>query len=187
MNDDRSQREPPGVTRYLPLVLVTVACLFNLVAYHAEFTVAAPRVNDDVFHLALIERMDQAWDEGGNPLDTWVGYWGQGFPVLRYYQHLPHLAVVLAHRILGGAVPLGTLYDGLRLLLLTLLPLAFYVGSRRLGASALTAACVALCTPLLGADLSERHFLGFQPATFLWSGGGLFPQLAAMAGKTAAQ
>ena len=180
MNPGRPRREPSGLARLLPLVLVAAACLFNLVAYQAELTVTAPRVNDDVLHLGLIERMDQAWDEGGNPLDTWVGYWGQGFPVLRYYQHLPHLAVVVVHRVLGGAVPLATLYDGLRLLLLTLLPLAFYVGSRRLGASALTAAFIALCTPLLGADPSQRHFLGFQPATFLWSGGGLYTQLAAM-------
>jgi len=180
MNSGRPRREPFTVARLLPLILVAAACLFNLATYRAELTVAAPRVNDDVFHLALIERMDQAWDEGGNPLDTWVGYWGQGFPVLRYYQHLPHLSVVVAHRILCGAVPLDALFDGLRLLLLALLPLSLYIGSRRLGASALAAGFVALCAPLLGADPAQRHFLGFQPATFLWSGGGLFSQLAAM-------
>jgi MFS family permease len=180
MNPGRLPREPFTVARFLPVFLVAAACLFNLAAYRAELLVDAPRINDDVFHLGLIERMVQARDEGGNPLDTWIGYWGQGFPVLRYYQHLPHLAVVLLHRALGGAVTLGTLFDLTRLLLLTLVPLGFYVGSRRLGASALTAACIALCTPLLGADTGQRHFLGFQPATFLWSGGGLYTQLAAM-------
>jgi len=181
MNPGRPPRESAALTRYLPFVLVVAACLFNLVAYQTELRDAAPRINDDVFHLGLIERMNAAWDAGGDPLDTWVGYWGQGFAVLRYYQHLPHLAVVLVHRLLGGAVPLATLYDGARLLLLVLLPLSFYAGSRRLGATPMTAACIALCTPLLGADFSQRHFLGFQPATFLWSGGGLYTQLAAIA------
>lgn len=180
MNPGRPRRELPDLARLLPAALVAAACLFNLAAYRAELTVTAPRINDDVFHLALMERMDHAWDEGGNPLDTWVGYWGQGFPVLRYYQHLPHLAVVALHRASGESVGLATLYDLTRLLLLALVPLGFYIGSRRLGAAPLTAAFVALCTPLLGADLAQRHFLGFQPATFLWSGGGLFPQLAAM-------
>lgn len=180
MNPGRLPREPASVARFLPVLLVTVACLFNLAAYRVESVPGAPRINDDVFHLGLIERMDEAWVAGDDPLDTWIGYWGQGFPVLRYYQHLPHLAVVALHRALGGAVAPGTLYDLTRLLLLTLVPLAFYVGSRRLGASALAAACVALCTPLLGADPGQRHLLGFQPATFLWSGGGLYTQLAAM-------
>jgi hypothetical protein len=180
MTPGRLLREPASAARLLPIVLVTIACLFNLAAYRVESVPGAPRINDDVFHLGLIERMDEAWEAGGDPLDTWIGYWGQGFPVLRYYQHLPHLAVVTLHRALGGAVALDTLYDLTRLLLLTLVPLAFYVGSRRLGASALTAACVALCTPLLGADPGQRHLLGFQPATFLWSGGGLYTQLAAM-------
>ena len=45
-------------------------------------------------------------DAGGNPRDPWIPYWGQGFPLLRYYQHLPHLAVVLVYRVLRGAVPL---------------------------------------------------------------------------------
>jgi len=60
------------------------------------------------------------------------------------------------------------------------LPLHVLHRSRRLGASPMTAACIALCTPLLGADPTQSHFLGFQPVSFLWSGGGLFTQLAAM-------
>jgi hypothetical protein len=180
MNPGRLPHEPAVVARFLPILLVTAACLFNLAAYRAESVPGAPRINDDVFHLGLIHRMDEAWSAGGDPLDTWIGYWGQGFPVLRYYQHLPHLAVVALHRALGGTIALETLYDLTRLLLLALVPLGFYVGSRRLGASALTAACIALCAPLLGADAAQRHFLGFQPANFLWYGGGLYTQLAAM-------
>ena len=180
MNSGQPSSETARLARAVPIGLVAVACLFNAVAYWSELQVAAPDVNDDVFHFGLIQRMNAAWDAGGNPLDTWIGYWGQGFPVLRYYQHLPHLAVVLAYRLLGGHVPLHTVFDGMTLLLLALMPLTFFVGSRRLGASTLTAACIALCTPLLGADPSQHHYLGFQPRSFLWSGGGLFTQLAAI-------
>ena len=180
MNPGQPSSETAKVARAVPILLVAAACLFNLVAYQSELTVAAPDGNDDVFHFGLIQRMNAAWDAGGNPLDTWIGYWGQGFPVLRYYQHLPHLAVVLAYRLLGGHVPLHTVFDGMTLLLLALMPLTFFLGSRRLGASTLTAACIALCTPLLGADPSQHHYLGFQPRSFLWSGGGLFTQLAAI-------
>jgi len=180
MNPAQLPPETARFARVLPFILVGAACLFNAIAYHAELRGAAPEINDDVFHLGLIQRMNAAWDAGGNPLDAWVGYWGQGFPVLRYYQHLPHLVVVLAYRLLGASVPLHVVYDAARLLVLTLLPLTFYLGSRRLGADRLTAAFIAVCTPLLGADPTQHHFLGFQPRSFLWSGGGLFAQLAAM-------
>lgn len=172
--------ENARLARALPVLLVAAACLFNALAYLAEVGVPAPHANDDVFHFGLIERMNAAWGAGGDPLDTWIGYWGQGFPVLRYYQHLPHFVVVLTYRVLGESVPLAAVYDACRWLLLAIMPLSFYVGSRRLGAAPLTAACVALCTPLLGADPGERHFLGFQAVSFLWSGGGLYTQLMAV-------
>jgi hypothetical protein len=180
MNPGQPSPETARLARAVPILFVAVACLFNAIAYFTELRDAAPDVNDDVFHFGLIQQMNAAWDAGGHVLDTWIGYWGQGFPVLRYYQHLPHFVVVLAYRLLGESVPLHAVYDGAMLLLLALLPLAFYLGSRRLGATPLTAACIALCTPLLAADASQAHFLGFQPRSFLWSGGGLFTQLAAM-------
>jgi hypothetical protein len=180
MSPGQPSPETARLARAVPVLLVAAACLFNAVAYLSEVLVAAPDINDDVFHFGLIQRMNAAWEAGGHPLDTWIGYWGQGFPVLRYYQHLPHFVVVLAYRLLGGNVPLHTVFEGITLVLLALLPLTFYVGSRRLGASPMTAACIALCTPLLGADPTQSHFLGFQPTSFLWSGGGLFTQLAAM-------
>ena len=179
MTPRQPSAETARLARALPILLVVAACTFNALAYLTELRDAAPDINDDVFHLALIRQMNAAWDAGGHPLDTWIADWGQGYPVLRYYQHLPHFIVVLAHRALGGSVPLHTIFDGVTWLLLALIPLTFYLGSRRLGAAPITAACIALCAPLLGADPAQHHFLGFQPRSFLWSGGGLFTQLAA--------
>ncbi|MBN1947124.1 MAG: YfhO family protein [Bradymonadales bacterium] len=164
----------------LPACLVGAACLFNLGAYLAELIYNAPDVNDHVFHLGLMQRMNQAFGSGADPLDTWIGYWGQGFPVLRYYQHLPHLTVVLVFRLLRGTAPLPAVFEAVRVLLLALMPLTFYLGARLLGFGRLTSALVALCVPFLGADPSQRHFFGFQARSFTWSGGGLYPQLMAM-------
>jgi hypothetical protein len=180
MNPGQTSHDSTQLARAVPLLLVVAACVFNAIAYMTELRDAAPDVNDDIFHFGLIQRMNAAWEAGGNPLDTWIGYWGQGFPVLRYYQHLPHFVVVLAYRLLGGNVPLHAVFDGASLALLVLLPLSFYCGTRSLGATPMSAACIALCASLLGADPSQRHFLGFQPQSFVWSGGGLFTQLAAM-------
>ena len=176
-----SSAQATRIERSLPALLVVAACLFNALAYLSELQDAAPDINDDVFHFGLVSRMNAAWDAGGHPLDTWIADWGQGFPVLRYYQHLPHFAVVLAYRALGGTIPLHAVFDGVTWLLLALMPLTFYAGSRRLGATPITAGCVALCVPLLAVDAAQRHFLGFQAQSFLWSGGGLFTQLAAIA------
>jgi hypothetical protein len=162
----------------LPLLLVLAACLFTGVVHRSELTVRAPEVNDAVFHLGLIQRMDDTWRAGGNPLDPWVPYWGQGFPVLRYYQHLPHLAVVLVHRLLPLSLP--DAYHSLLWLCLTLLPLSFYWGARKLGFAPEVAALAALCAPLVGADPSQKMLFGFQPNTFIWMGPGLFTQLFAM-------
>lgn len=180
MTPRQSPAQATRVDRTLPALLVVAACLFNAFAYLTELRDAAPDVNDDVFHFGLITRMNAAWDAGGNPLDTWIADWGQGFPVLRYYQHMPHFLVVLAYRALGGTIPLHAVFDGMTWLLLMLMPLTFYAGSRRLGAAPMTAACVALCVPLLAVDATQRHFLGFQAQSFLWSGGGMFTQLAAI-------
>jgi hypothetical protein len=180
MTPRQPSAETARLARAVPILLVVAACLFNAFGHLTELRDAAPDVNDDVLHLGLIVQMNAAWDAGHYPLDTWVANWGQGFPVLRYYQHLPHFVVVLAYRALGSRVPLPTVFDGATWLLLALMPLTFYVGSRRLGAAPMTAACIALCTPLLGADPSQHHYLGFQARSFLWSGGGLFTQLAAI-------
>src|SRR5207244_11540956 len=101
---------PSVITRWLPFALVLLAMAFNLVAYHGELTDRAPDSNDHVLHFSMIARANQVWDAGGNPRDPWIPYWGQGFTLLRYYQHLPHLAVVLVYRLARGAMPLHDLF-----------------------------------------------------------------------------
>ena len=189
----RAQPQPPSTSKPLaaalperwvsivPAALVVLACLFNLAAFHTELNGAAYSLNDHVLHQALAARMDAAWQAHANPLDPWIPYWGQGFPVLRYYQNLPHLLVVSAYRLLGRTVPLADVFRTFHLLCLVLMPASFYLGARRLGLERPTAALTALCVPLLAVDPTHRHFLGLQPASFIWNGGGLFSQEVAVA------
>jgi hypothetical protein len=161
----------------LPLIL---ALLFNFFAFLPELTVRAPDLNDHVLHYALISRINDVWQAGGNPRDPWIPYWGQGFPLLRYYQHLPHLTVAFVYRLLRGWVPLYDLFKGFHFALLVLIPLAFYLGARLIGFEPLAASFAALCTAVLAADRGQRYFMGFQALSFTWSGYGLYPQLWGM-------
>ena len=162
---------------WLPLGL---ALAFNCFAFLPEVTLTAPDLNDHVLHYALISRINDVWQDGGNPRDPWIPYWGEGFPLLRYYQHLPHLLVAFVFRLLRGLVPLYDLFKGLHFVLLVLAPVAFYLGSRWLGFEPLAASFAALCSVLLSASPDQRYFMGFQSLTFAWNGYGLFPQLAGM-------
>ncbi len=180
-------REPLVVDRAVhpagnavPWLLLAAATVFNLVAYSGEITVTAPDLNDHVLHFGLIARANDAWQAGGNPRDAWIPYWGLGFPLLRYYQHGSHLAVVSVFRLLRGSVPLYDVFKAFHVALLVFAPASVFLGARLLGFTRLTAGFAAVCMSSLAADPDERYFLGFQAATYTWFGFGLFPQLTGM-------
>jgi hypothetical protein len=60
MNPGQPPPETARFARVLPFIVVAAACLFNAIAYQAELRGAAPEINDDVFHLGLIQRMNAA-------------------------------------------------------------------------------------------------------------------------------
>src|SRR4051794_19578832 len=69
------------------LLLWSAACLWP------ELAISRVDLNDNVSHYALVERIVQTIERGGNPLDTWSSEWTFGFPMLRVYQPLAHLLV----------------------------------------------------------------------------------------------
>jgi hypothetical protein len=155
---------------------VLASCLFSAVAFRSEWSAHGPDVNDHVFHFAMIQRVAEVWEAGGNPRDPWIPYWGGGFPVLRYYQHLPHVGVVWIHRLLGQGIALRDVFEAVHFAAIVLLPFAYYVGARWLGMARHSAALLALCVPLLAVDGGQRYFFGLQPHSFLRLGSGLFSQ-----------
>jgi len=154
------------------LILVGAVAL-NLVALWPEVAVETPTLNDDTLHLALVARAVEALDRGEDPTDPWVSTFVQGYPLFHHYQHLPHLATALLYKGLGERVPLRTLFNGLRLLLLGTFPLSVYWTGRRLGWGAMPSALAGAVSSLLATD----GLYGLDWASYLWRGYGLYTQL----------
>ena len=68
----------------------------NAWALRAELHSGGADLNDNVSHFRMIAGMAAALEHGGNPLDFWSPEWSLGFPLVRVYQPLAHLLVVLA-------------------------------------------------------------------------------------------
>ncbi len=153
--------------------LLVAPMLFNAVALLPEVTVALPSNNDDANHYAYVERASEALTRGENPFDFWAPEMELGFAPFVYYQHLPHLAVVALHRALFGLVDLLTLFNGVRWLLLVLLPLTVWWSLRRMGAPAPAAVMAGAAAGLISGDAR----FGLEYDSFVWRGWGMYTQL----------
>lgn len=158
------------------LLLVLIPSAFNAIALLPELRLGVPSLNDDAFHYLLIQRASQALESGDNPFDHWGPELDLGFPQFLYYQHLPHLIVVLLHRLLLKQVDLFTIFNLVRYLLLLGFPLTVYWSMRRLGFSVLAGAVSAAAATLL----SSNNRSGFEYDSYVWRGFGLYTQLWAM-------
>ncbi len=157
-------------------LLLAGAVLFNLVALWPEVALEAPVLNDDTLHLTLVERTVEALERGEDPTDFWVPDFVQGYPLFHHYQHLPHLVTAFLYKGLGGTLPLRTLYDGIRYLLLCTFPLSVYWAGRRLGFRAPASALAGLLSSLL----SSGGLYGIDFSSYVWRGWGMYTQLWGM-------
>lgn len=158
------------------LLLVLVPATFTAIALFPELTLPIPSLNDDAFHYLLVQRASEALTAGENPFDHWGPELDLGFPEFFYYQHLPHLTVVLLHRLLLKQVSLLTVFNLIRYLLLVGFPLTVYWAMRRLGFSLVAGAVAAAGSTLL----SSSHGYGFEYDSYIWRGLGMYTQLWAM-------
>ena len=164
----------PGERR-LGWALALLAAAAVAAGVAPELAIDCPDLNDSAYHVTLALRADEALQRGQSPVDFWEPDIALGFPLLRHYQHLPHLFLVALYHALGGAVPIPVLYRFLLGALLTLFPLSVHFGLRRFGVSPLAAGCSALIAPLL----STPHLYGFGFESYMWGGSGLYAQLFA--------
>ena len=170
----RTVLRPTWHARGVLVLIVAVPMLFTAVALLPELT-AVPSVNDDAAHWAFVQRADDAISRGENPVDFWFPGLELGFPQFAYYQHLPHLAVVVIHRAMPGG-DLLTTFNAVRYLLLVTFPLTVFWSLRVLGLGVPAAAIAAGAAPLL----SSGSRLGFDYDSYIWRGYGVFTQLFAM-------
>ncbi|HYB43286.1 MAG TPA: hypothetical protein VEL75_16015, partial [Candidatus Methylomirabilis sp.] len=154
-------------------LLVLAPMAFNAIALWPEVARPVPSLNDDAVHFLMVQRGSEALASGASPFDNWEPELELGFPIFFYYQHVPHLAVVLLHRLLLKRVDLLTLFNLVRYLLLVGLPLTVYWSMRRMGFSAVAAAVSAACASLL----SGNHRYGFEYESYIWRGFGMYTQL----------
>jgi hypothetical protein len=157
-------------------LLVAVPMIVTATWLLPEVTLPVPSLNDDQFHFTLIQRMSDALAAGKNPLDFWMPEMELGFAAGFYYQHLPHLVVVLLDRLTFGAFDLFTLFNAIRFTLLVGFPLVVFWSMRRMGFSMVAAALAAAASPLLSGDF--RY--GFEYDSYIWRGWGMYTQLWAM-------
>lgn len=161
--------------RQLGFAFALVAAFAVALGVTPELRIDCPDLNDSAYHVAIAIRMHEALDRGESPIDFWYSDIGMGFPLLRHYQHLPHLCVVLLHRLAANSVPIPVIYRALLGALLVSFPLSLYAGLRRFGLRPLACGAAALLAPLV----STPHLYGFGFESYLWGGSGLFAQLFA--------
>lgn len=166
-NDSRA-----GALTWLP---VLVSMLFTAVTLLPELRPVAS-LNDDAFHYLLVQEASDALSRGENVTDFWSPVLELGFPQFLYYQHLPHLLVVLVDRLTMGAVGLLNCFNAVRYALLVGFPLTVWWSLRRLGFSAPGSALAAALAPLFSGSFNY----GFEYDSYLWRGLGMYTQLWAM-------
>src|SRR5690606_24853386 len=160
----------------LPLLPVWLSMLVLGVALLPEVTVAIPSLNDDAAHYSLVQNASRAIDAGKNPFDHWAPDLEIGYPQFAYYQHLPHLFVVAAERVLFRQVDLLTLFNLTRYVLLVAFPVTVYWSLRQLEFSRPAAGAAAALAPLL----STGYKVGLEYDSYVWRGFGMYTQLWAM-------
>ena len=158
----------------------TIALLGLVVAAGAiglwpELSISRIDLNDNVSHFALIDRIVQTVERGGNPLDTWMPQWTFGFPMSRVYQPLAHLFVAAMYFVLGKSLALMTVFVWVRFLAVVLTPVSFYAAARLLELDPVTALAAAAFSPLV----SSAGLFGLEYGSYVWAGNGLFPQSVA--------
>lgn len=141
-----------------------------------ELQIARVDLNDSVYHFTIADRLVDRVAAGQAALDFWMPEWSFGYPVVRDYQPLAHWLVALTHFATLRAIPVEVVFAFVRWLLLAGFPLSAYAGCRMMSLRPLTAAAVALLSPLVAAS----SLYGIDYGSYIWRGSGLFTQLVAM-------
>lgn len=165
-----------GREKLLSYSLIALAVAFNLVYLYPELGIGIPSLNDNAFHYLLVQTASDALANGENLVDHWSPTLELGFPQFLYYQHLPHIAVVLLDRLLLEQVGLLTLFNLTRYILLVALPLTVYWSMRRMGFAVIAAGFAAAAATLLSAN----HRYGLEYDSYVWRGFGMYTQVWAV-------
>lgn len=167
---------------FLSLFLVLVAVVFNIYTLYPELS-AKTDPNDNVFQFALVRRMNEVWESLGanrqSPIslvDHWVPDWASGYPLPRYYQHLPQLAIVSIYHLLLRKISLYSVFKLFNFSFWIFFPVSIYLSGRLFGLSFLAAGLSAF----FGSQILTDGLYGTDITSFAWRGYGLSNQQTAL-------
>ena len=162
--------------RWTARAIVALVLAFNAYVLAPEIDIGRVNLNDTVFHFTIVDRLVQRLNAGQPFLDFWMPEWSFGYPVVRDYQPFGHWIVAAAHFLTGQQFQLDAFFSFVRYLLLVLFPLSAYAACRAMSMRAMTAAGVAMLSPLI----ASPNLFGIEYGSYLWRGNGLYTQLVAM-------
>jgi hypothetical protein len=163
-----------GCETIVVIWVLIIAVAFNLNNLYPDVAATGLLGNDDGLHLMATELASDAITQRQDFTDPWQSAIGMGHPLFHYYQHLPHIAVALAHVFTFGVISLDTMVNWAGYLLLSLFPLSIYWSMRRFGFDHISSAMGGLVASLTAAN----NLFGFDFGSYIDRG--LYTQLWAM-------
>jgi Gpi18-like mannosyltransferase len=160
-------------TTLWPAALAGLATVLGLVILRGEL-LPAQNLNDSAFHLLMVRWAEGQIHAGRVPLDGWFPYLSLGSSFFHHYQSLPQ--TLTASLAAGTGMGAQTAYLWVVYLLLATWPASVYFGARLLEWDRWTAGAAAAVSPLI---VSTPGY-GFEQASYVWQGYGVFSQLWAM-------
>jgi hypothetical protein len=157
--------------RWGPLVPVIGVIVFNLIELWPETAVVA-YPDDSAMHSEMVRFATAQYRSGHFPLNAWFPFLNVGSPHFLHYQSLPAMLTGLAGLVIGP----DHAYSWSLYLLVSLWPICVFASGRLLRLPRWSAAVAASLAPFVVSVPS----LGYEQASYLWIGFGLWTQLWAM-------
>ena len=164
------------VEQLVAYFVLFVAIGFSAFVLAPEATIRVAPLNDHILHIAAAQHAATALAHGQDPTDPWFARIGLGYPLFRHYQHLEYVPLAVINVLSGRAISIQALIDWSTVIILSLFPLSVFWSMRRFGFGVLAAAFAGLSAPLL----ATNGLYGFDFASYVWRGYGLYTQLWGM-------
>jgi hypothetical protein len=150
---------------------VAAAVLFNYWFLRSE-VLQVSYLNDSSVHQQMVRFATARLKDGHLPQASWFPYLGLGSPQFLHYQSLPSTLAGLVGIVIGpNRAFTWSLY-----LLLSLWPVAVYLGARAFRLDRWTASAAAVLSPFIVSTIG----VGFETKAYIWTGFGVWTQLWAM-------
>ncbi len=164
-------------SRTFAFALLTVATLFVLDPARSFLSPLSPLGDDASSHITTIGTFARILASGDG---WWSTDYNLGFPLVLYYQPLPHLASALVCLAFGGPTRATLTYKLLATFMVAVQPWAVYGGARRMGFERSAAAFAGVCAPLVlnGIDFGYHAYASLKIGLYTQAWGNVALPLA---------